>query len=78
MSITSLNSVPLFIDLNDEELSAVEQSCTPRKYPKNSMVILEEEFGDIIFIILSGTVKITRVNDEGKEVILSLGYKVNQ
>ena len=45
MSITSLNSVPLFIDLNDEELSAVEQSCTPRKYPKNSMVILEEEFG---------------------------------
>ena len=36
------------------------------------MVILEEEFGDIIFIILSGTVKITRVNDEGKEVILSL------
>jgi CRP-like cAMP-binding protein len=36
------------------------------------MVILEEEFGDIIFIIVNGTVKITRVNDEGKEVILSL------
>ena len=36
------------------------------------MIILEEEFGDIVFIIVSGTVKITRVNDEGKEVILSL------
>ena len=72
MSIESLRSVPLFIDLDEEELANVSDSCTPRKYPKNSMVILEEEFGDIIFIILTGTVKITRVNDEGKEVILAL------
>ena len=72
MSLDNLRSVPLFIDLNDEELLGVSERCTPRKYPKNSMIILEEEFGDIIFIILTGTVKITRVNDEGKEVILSL------
>ena len=72
MSIDSLSSIPLFLDLDDVELANVEEHCTPRKYPKNSMVILEEEFGDIIFIILTGTVKITRVNDEGKEVILAL------
>ena len=72
MSVDNLKSVPLFLDLNDEELAIVGERCTPRKYPKNSMIILEEEFGDIIFIIINGTVKITRVNDEGKEVILSL------
>ena len=72
MSLDSLSSIPLFLDLDDTELANVEEHCTPRKYPKNSMVILEEEFGDIIFIILEGTVKITRVNDEGKEVILAL------
>ena len=72
MSIDNLSSIPLFLDLDDVELANVEEHCTPRKYPKNSMVILEEEFGDIIFIILNGTVKITRVNDEGKEVILAL------
>jgi len=72
MSLDSLSSVPLFVDLDGVELANVEEHCTPRKYPKNSMVILEEEFGDIIFIILKGTVKITRVNDEGKEVILAL------
>ena len=44
----------------------------PRNYPKNSMVILEEEYGDTVFAICEGTVKITRVNDEGKEVILAL------
>ena len=36
------------------------------------MIILEEEFGDTVFGIITGTVKITRVNDEGKEVILAL------
>ena len=36
------------------------------------MIILEEEFGDTIFIVTKGTIKITRVNDEGKEVILAL------
>jgi CRP/FNR family transcriptional regulator/CRP/FNR family cyclic AMP-dependent transcriptional regulator len=36
------------------------------------MIILEEEFGDVVFIVMTGTVKITRVNDEGKEVILAL------
>ena len=42
------------------------------EYPKNSMIILEEEMGDVVFIVMSGTVKITRVNDEGKEVILAM------
>ena len=72
MSVHSLGNVPIFVDLDVDELKDVEASCTPRNYPKSSMIILEEEFGDIVFIIISGTVKITRVNDEGKEVILSL------
>ena len=36
------------------------------------MIILEEEMGDVVFIVKDGTVKITRVNDEGKEVILAM------
>ena len=72
MAIDNINTIPIFIDLDDQELKDVSESCTPRNYPKNSMIILEEEFGDIVFIIITGTVKITRVNDEGKEVILSL------
>ena len=72
MITDNLNNIPIFIDLDEDETKDVSESCTPRNYPKNSMIILEEEFGDIVFIIIKGTVKITRVNDEGKEVILSL------
>jgi len=68
----NLDEIHIFSDLSQEELEKVANFCTPRTYPKNSMIILEEEFGDTVFGIISGTVKITRVNDEGKEVILAL------
>ena len=67
-----LLTVSIFSDINKVELEELEKICTIRKYPKGSMIILEEEFGDKLFIVKTGTVKITRVNDEGKEVILAL------
>ena len=67
-----LLTVSIFSDINKEELDELVNICTIRKYPKGSMIILEEEYGDKLFIVKTGTVKITRVNDEGKEVILAL------
>jgi len=68
----NLKDISIFTDLNDTEIRKIADFCMSRTYPKNSMVILEEEFGDTVFAICEGTVKITRVNDEGKEVILAL------
>jgi len=67
-----LSTVSIFSDVNINDLDNMLKICTTRKYPKGSMIILEEEYGDKLFIVRSGTVKITRVNDEGKEVILAL------
>jgi len=67
-----LSTVSIFSDLDQENLEEVKNISTERKYPKGSMIILEEEYGDKLFIVKDGTVKITRVNDEGKEVILAL------
>ena len=72
MSTDFLSTVSVFANLSNEELSNVDKLTTTRDYPKGSMIILEEEYGDKIFVIKKGTVKITRVNDEGKEVILAL------
>ena len=68
----NLSDISIFSDLNEQEIKKIADFCMPRTYPKNSMIILEEEFGDTVFAICEGTVKITRVNDEGKEVILAL------
>ena len=67
-----LESVNIFYSLKDQDLEGIASLCKVKNYPKNSMIILEEEYGDKIFIVKEGTVKITRVNDEGKEVILAL------
>lgn len=72
MSADFLSNVSIFSDLNDSELLVMEKLFMTRKYPKGSMIILEEEFGDTVFLVVKGTIKITRVNDEGKEVILAL------
>ncbi len=67
-----ISSVSIFEKLDDTVLEKISSLVSVREYPKGSMIILEEEFGDIVFIIKKGTVKITRVNDEGKEVILAM------
>ena len=72
MDLEFLRSVNIFSDLSETELGSIQDVCKTRKYPKNSMIILEEEMGDVVFVVMSGTVKITRVNDEGKEVILAM------
>jgi len=72
MTDNILNSINIFSELSDEECKSLQKFFKPRKYLKNSMIILEEEYGDLVFLVQSGTIKITRVNDEGKEVILAL------
>ncbi len=67
-----LSSINIFSDLSEKDLESLQKACKPRKYLKNSMIILEEEYGDLVFVVQTGTIKITRVNDEGKEVILAL------
>jgi len=67
-----LNSINIFSELSDKECSNLQKFFKPRNYLKNSMIILEEEYGDLVFVVNTGTIKITRVNDEGKEVILAL------
>ena len=67
-----LKDVNIFSHLSDEKIDEIKKYFTLREYPKGSMIILEEEYGDVVFLVKKGTIKITRVNDEGKEVILSL------
>jgi len=70
--LDNIRDISIFSELEDTEIKKIAEFCMPRTYPKNSMIIIEEEFGDTVFGICEGTVKITRVNDEGKEVILAL------
>ncbi|HKJ67797.1 MAG TPA: Crp/Fnr family transcriptional regulator [bacterium] len=72
MKYSILETVPIFGDLDQETLDKISEIMQKRSYPKNKMVLMEEDEGDTLFIIESGSVKITRISEDGREVILSI------
>ena len=67
-----LREVPIFTELSDQDLAMIMDMAVRRSYPKNSLIVIEEDHGDTLFIIAMGMVKITRLNEEGREVILAI------
>ena len=70
--IRLMKRVPLFSKLKDDEVDQIGNQCIRRECKKDQVILVEEEVGQTLFIILKGTVKVTRTSDEGREVILTI------
>ena len=70
--VDHLRNVPIFSDLTDLDLKRIASKMVPREYEKGQMIILEESQGETFFIITNGAVKVTRLSDDGREVILAI------
>jgi CRP/FNR family cyclic AMP-dependent transcriptional regulator len=67
-----LRKVPLFSDLPDEDLEKLALVAVKKTYPKDNVIFFEQDEGDSLFIISRGSVKVAKISDEGKEVILAI------
>jgi len=72
MDISHLKYIPLFSELSDHDLAEITKVAVKQVFRKDNMILIEEEVGSTMFIILEGRVKISRISDEGREVILSI------
>jgi len=72
MSYQLLKNLPLFGELEDGDMREIWEQVHTRTYKKGNIILFEEDPGDSLFIINEGKVKITRLSEEGKEVILSI------
>ncbi len=70
--VNFLRNVPIFNELSDQELEKIAALGVRKKYKKGSIILLEEETGAALFVIVAGKVKIVRMDDDGREVILSI------
>jgi CRP-like cAMP-binding protein len=70
--VTFLRNVPIFNELSDQEIEKIAALGVRKKYKKGSIILLEEETGAALFVIITGKVKIVRMDDDGREVILSI------
>lgn len=66
-----LQQVELFQGLSAEEMEALSSSSSSRSFPKNTVVIHENDPADSLFIIESGKVKVYCSDKNGKEFIMN-------
>lgn len=64
-----LRQVPLFADLDDDELDAVGRALTELRFEKGRILMREGDFAHEMFVVLEGTVEVTR----GGEHIADIG-----
>ena len=67
-----LKRVPLFNDLSEAEVSRFAEVTREREYPKNSVILFEDDPGDALYIVSTGQVKVVLIGEDGREVILSV------
>ncbi len=67
-----LKRVPLFSPLNEDDLGKIRNLCVTQHYVKDQIILIEEEAGNTLFLIQKGRVKVSRMSDDGREVILSI------
>lgn len=67
-----LKRVPLFSDLADAELARFADVTREREYPRNSVILFEDDPGDALYIVSAGQVKVVLIGEDGREVILSV------
>lgn len=62
----------LFSCLSAAELAYLTSRMVKRTYPKNALIIYEEDLTNALYIIQTGKVKITKMHENGREVIIAL------
>ena len=70
--IELLQSVALFWDLAEEELGYISEKMIARHYESGKFIFLEDSEGEQCFFVIKGSVKVTRLSKDGREVILAM------
>ena len=66
-----LENVPLFSGLSDAALAEIEQHGSIKSYPKNVVVINQDDQTCSLYVILSGSVKVYISGEDGREAVLN-------
>ena len=70
--IELLQSVSIFWDLNEDELGHIADKMVAKHFENGNYIFLEDSEGEECFFVLEGSVKVTRLSKDGREVILAM------
>lgn len=66
-----LGKVSLFANIPQEQIEVLEALCVSRRYAKNTMLFMEGDENNQLFVIRSGKVSVFVQGEEGKQLILN-------
>ena len=66
-----LRSVPLFADLEEEELERFSRVAVPRSFPAGTRVFDEGDRSDACYIVREGSFRVTREHSDGRAITLA-------
>jgi CRP/FNR family transcriptional regulator, cyclic AMP receptor protein len=66
-----LRSVPLFSDLEQDELESFSRVAVPRAFPAATRVFHEGDHSDACYIVRSGSFRVTREHSDGRAITLA-------
>lgn len=72
MNLELFRQVPLFADLEEQDIKSLTSMLTRRRYPKDSVIFFEHDPGDSLYLIVSGRVRVTILADDGREIVLAV------
>ena len=72
VDIHRVEDVSLFRGLSKDQMDWVGARLYSRRYPANSMIITAQQPGEVVYVILSGTVKIHVEQPSGVDVVLAI------
>ena len=70
--IELLQSVSIFWDLNESDLGHIADKMVAKHFENGNYIFLEDSEGEQCFFVLEGSVKVTRLSKDGREVILAM------
>lgn len=68
----NLKNVSLFSSLSESEAKELEPYLIPAAYKKKDVVFSEGEPPDWLYIVIDGKIKLTKLSQDGKEIILEI------
>lgn len=68
---THLKQVPLFSSFDDEQIDILSKTGIVKKFTKGCLIVNQDDHGDTLYIVISGNVKVSLLNEDGKEIVLS-------
>jgi hypothetical protein len=66
-----LQRLPLFSDLDAEELRALAEVAQPVRFPASALIFREGEAGDCAYIVVQGSVQVFATDRNGDEIVLA-------